>query len=102
MKKIAIIVSLIFVFPGVVFAKEKNFTGRLIFIGKDYIEVKYGESEKVFYVQEKSVFVNNNNNNHNNVSFSDLQPCQVVRVYYTGDKKLIIHKCEIIKESDCK
>lgn len=98
MKKIAVIVSLIFVFSGVVFAKQKIFTGRLIFIDKDYIEVKYGKSEKVFYIQEKSVFVKNNNN----VSFSDLEPCQVVRVYYTGDKKLIIHKCEIIKESDCK
>jgi|YNPMSStandDraft_1061717.scaffolds.fasta_scaffold08423_3 hypothetical protein len=98
MKKIAIIVSLIFVLSVVVFAKEKSFTGRLIFIGKDYIEVKYGKTEKIFYVQEKSVFVKNNNN----ASFSDLEPCQVVKVYYTGDNKLIINKCEIIKESDCK
>jgi len=98
MKKIAIIVSLIFVLSVVAFAKEKSFTGRLIFIGKDYIEVKYGKTEKIFYVQEKSVFVKNNNN----ASFSDLEPCQVVKVYYTGDNKLIINKCEIIKESDCK
>lgn len=98
MKKIAIIASFILVLSVIVFAKEKSFTGRVIYIGDNYIEVKYGKSEKVFYIQEKSVFVKNNSN----VSFADLKPCQVVKVYYTGDNKLIINKCEIIKESDCK
>ncbi|MEJ5362625.1 MAG: hypothetical protein WHV26_11240 [Spirochaetota bacterium] len=99
MKKITIIVSFILFLSVVVFAKEKSFTGRLIFVGKDYIEVKYGKTEKVFYIQEKSVIMKNNTN----ASFADLEPCQVVRIYYTaGDKKLFINKCEILKESDCK
>ncbi|MGB4269103.1 MAG: hypothetical protein WBK20_07980 [Spirochaetota bacterium] len=99
MKKITIIVSFILFLSVVVFAKEKSFTGRLIFVGKDYIEVKYGKTEKVFYIQEKSVIMKNNTN----ASFADLEPCQVVKITYTaGDKKLFINKCEILKESDCK
>ncbi len=98
MKKIAIILSLILVFSVIVIAKEKSFTGRVIFIGKDYIEVKYGKTEKTFYVHEKSVFVKNTN-----ASFADIEPCQVVTIYYTADdNKLFITKCEVIKESDCR
>lgn len=99
MKRIIVIVSLILSLSVVVFAKEKSFTGRLIFIGKDYIEVKHGKTEKIFYIQEKSVIMKNNTN----VSFADLEPCQVVKINYTaGDNKLFITKCEVVKESDCK
>ncbi|HOM11515.1 MAG TPA: hypothetical protein PLV81_15345 [Spirochaetota bacterium] len=99
MKKITIIVSIILVVSVVVFAKGKSFTGRLIFVGKDYIEVKYGKTEKVFYIQEKSVFIKNNAN----ATFADLEPCQIVKVAYTaGGNKLNIIRCEIIKQSDCK
>ncbi|MEW6525322.1 MAG: hypothetical protein AB1444_01485 [Spirochaetota bacterium] len=99
MKKTTIIVLIILFLSVVVFAKEQSFTGRLIFVGKDYIEVKYGKTEKVFYIQEKSVIMKNNSN----ASYADLEPCQVVKINYTaGDKKLFINKCEIVKESDCK
>ncbi len=99
MKKITIIVSLILFLSVDVFAKDKSFTGRLIFVGKDYIEVKYGKTEKVFYIQEKSVIMKNNTK----TSFADLEPCQVVRINFTArDNKLFINTCEIVKESDCK
>lgn len=99
MKKIAIIVSFILVLTATGFSKEKSFTGRVIYIANDHIEVKYGKTEKIFFINEKSEFTKNKSN----ASFSSLEVCQVVRITYTlSDNKMYIKTCEILKDSDCK
>ncbi|HOW12753.1 MAG TPA: hypothetical protein PK121_00295, partial [Candidatus Pacearchaeota archaeon] len=55
MKRITMII-IITVLSTVLLAKNAFFKGRVIFTNKDYIEVKYGKTEKQFYVNDKSVF----------------------------------------------
>jgi hypothetical protein len=98
MKKITTIIIIITVLSTVLLAKGASFKGRVIYINKDYIEVKYGKTEKLFYVNDKSVF----KKGETNVTFADIKPCQVVKVVYTvANKTMYITTCEIIKESDC-
>ena len=97
MKKITIVI-IITLLSTVLLAKGANFQGRVIFTNKDYIEVKYGKTEKQFYVNDKSVFKKGGTN----VTFADIKPCQIVKVVYAvADKTMYITSCEIIKESDC-
>jgi hypothetical protein len=97
MKRITMII-IITVLSTVLLAKNAFFKGRVIFTNKDYIEVKYGKTEKLFYVNDKSVFKKGGTN----VTFADIKPCQVVKVVYTvANKTMYITSCEIIKESDC-
>ncbi len=99
MKNIAIIVSLILFLSALGFGKEKSFSGRVIYVAKDYIEVKYGKTEKIFFINDKSVFTKNKAS----ASFSSIEVCQVVKITYTTlDNKMFIGTCEIIKDSDCK
>ena len=97
MKRITIII-IITVLSTVLLAKNAFFKGRVIFTNKYYIEVKYGNTEKQFYVNDKSVFKKGGTN----VTFADIKPCQIVKVVYAiANKTMYITTCEIIKEIDC-
>ena len=99
MKKGVAIVLCTILFSIVLLAKDKSFTGRVIYVAKDHIEVKYGKTEKSFYINEKSVFLKNKNT----VTVSDIEICQIVRITYTvAEGKMFVQTCTIVKDSDCK
>ncbi|MCX8125363.1 MAG: hypothetical protein N3F66_14540 [Spirochaetes bacterium] len=99
MKKCAITLLIIFIMFNCIYSAQKSFVGRVIYKANDYIEVKYGKTERIFYVNDKSIFTQNKTN----VTFSNIEVCQTVKLSYTiSNNKMFILTCDILKDSDCK
>ncbi|MDY6969720.1 MAG: hypothetical protein SVR08_13830 [Spirochaetota bacterium] len=78
--------------------KEKFFRGRVIYISEEYIEIKRSETEIKLYFTDETLFVEKDATKGTK---EIIELCQVVKVYYTKDKKNILKKLIIVKESDC-
>lgn len=99
MKRITVGLIILFVMSTMLIARDKTFTGRVIFIGQDYIEVKSGRTEKYFHIDGNSTFAFSKKN----VTFADIEPCQVVRISYSViNDKMIIRTGEILRPNDCR
>jgi len=105
MKRICLVVfvSIILTFSASMSSSEtkKIFYGRLINITEDFIEVKRGKVENIFYFSDKTVYLINHKPDPKSDKAS-LEICQRVRCYYSvkGTRKNLI-KVIIVKSSDC-
>ncbi len=77
---------------------DRIFSGRLIFLSDDYIELKKGKAEVLVYFAENTKYISSDGKESpKNI----LSVCQYVEAYYTEGAKKILNKIIIKKESDC-
>jgi hypothetical protein len=79
-------------------ASEKIFSGRLIYVADNYIELKKGKAEVLVYFADNTKFISRDGKE----SAKDiLKVCQYIEAYYSDGAKKILNKIIIKKESDC-
>jgi hypothetical protein len=77
---------------------EKFFSGRLIYLADNYIELKKGKAEVLVYFADNTKFISRDGKE----SMKDiLKVCQYIEAYYTDGTKKILNKIIIKEESDC-
>jgi hypothetical protein len=79
-------------------SSEKMFSGRLIYVADNYIELKKGKAEVQVYFADNSKFISKDGKEG---AKSILSVCQYVEAYYSDGTKKILNKIIIKKESDC-
>ena len=79
-------------------ANNKVFRGRVIFICEEYMEIKRSGTEIKLYFTDETQFIKKDTTTGVK---EIIEVCQVVKVYYTANKKNFAIKAIIIKESDC-
>jgi hypothetical protein len=77
---------------------ENFFSGRVIFVADNYIELKKGNTEFVIYFADSSKFISKDGKEG---AKNIIRVCQYVEAYYTNGAKKILNKIIVKKESDC-
>jgi hypothetical protein len=79
-------------------ANGKIFSGRVIFVADNYIELKKGNKEVTVYFADNTRFISKDGKEN---SKSIITVCQYIEAYYTDGAKKILTKIIVKKESDC-
>ncbi|MFH0975011.1 MAG: hypothetical protein V1874_04425 [Spirochaetota bacterium] len=103
---LASVAFLIFIISSINFSSAasgklnaKIFTGRIIFVADNYIELKKGKTEIRVYIAENTKFIaRDGKESGKNI----IRICQYVEAYYSEESgKMNLDKIIIKKESDC-
>lgn len=79
--------------------KNPSFKGRVILVNENYIEVKLGAKQNIFYFSDDSVYKNRAGEE---LKKTDIIICQVVELsYHVSGGKRLISTISVLKESDC-
>jgi hypothetical protein len=104
MKKISItFASILIIFLIAITGFSENnlqqFSGRVINLTDEYIEVKKGRTEIILYITDDSKFIAKDGNK---AGFDIIEICQYVKAdYFKENSKNILDRIVITKESDC-
>ncbi len=76
----------------------KIFSGRVIFVADNYIELKKGNTEVTVYFADNTRFISKDGKES---AKNIITVCQYIEAYYTDGAKKILNKIIVKKESDC-
>ncbi|MBN2401047.1 MAG: hypothetical protein JXN64_01485 [Spirochaetes bacterium] len=79
-------------------SSEKIFSGRIIYITDNYVELKKGKTEVIVHFTDNTKYISMG---RKHVTKNFLNVCQYVEAYYTDGIKKFLNKIIVKKESDC-